>query len=62
MPDPVVHVAYRDAEAYANGEEIADESLTGVRSARRPRRRRVRLERSQGPFLTQLSCYSGMRH
>ena len=44
---PVVHVAYRDAEAYATvgRQGTADRSRVGVRGARRARRRRVRLGR-----------------
>ena len=44
---PVVHVAYADAEAYAAwaGKSLANRSRVGVRRARRPGRRRVRLGR-----------------
>ena len=46
---PVVHVAYRDALAYAKwemgGQGFADRSGMGVRDPRRARRRRVRLGR-----------------
>ena len=42
---PVVHIAYRDAEAYASwsAQRVADGSRMGVRRARRARRLRVRL-------------------
>ena len=44
---PVVHVAYEDAEAYAAwaGKDAADRGRVGVRGARRPRRRGLRLGR-----------------
>ena len=44
---PVVHIAYRDAEAYARwaGQGAADRGRMGVRRARRAGRRRVRLGR-----------------
>ena len=44
---PVVHVAYKDAAAYAalGGQGFADRGRMGVRRARRARRRRVRLGR-----------------
>ncbi|MEJ0041152.1 MAG: SUMF1/EgtB/PvdO family nonheme iron enzyme [Rhizomicrobium sp.] len=44
---PVVHIAFEDAEAYAKwaGKGIAERSRMGIRRARRPRRRRVRLGR-----------------
>ncbi len=44
---PVVHVAYRDAEAYAAwaGKVVTERRRMGVRRARRSRRRRIRLGR-----------------
>ena len=43
---PVVHVAFDDAEAYAVGRQgTADRGRMGVRRARRPGRRRIRLGR-----------------